>query len=325
MTRFGERTRSGTRVNTFTQRSAASKIVLPSIDVFNTTGANTWTVPAGVTYAVVTLQGGGGSVNSFGVGTDGGDSTFAFAGGTVTAKGGKGHSDGQGTGDQSTAVSYAGLANSGDGAFQVGSATTGGAAMATRGALLRFGGAVTAGASIAINVGKGGDGAGERLGGSGFVHVEYGTLINNYRVETFKTSGTFNPPAGVTLVKATIKGGGGSATCSNDFGATDGTASSVAFTGGTITAAGGEGASTHRAGFSTVEGTVAPDNSGGGARSRSRDTGNGGRSLCVASDGVTKVVTAAVAFGTGVSVTIGAGGTNGSAGGSGYVIIEYYV
>ena len=303
----------------------AYRATLPTIEVFNTTGAGTWTVPAGVTYAVVTLQGGGGSVNTFGIGTDGGDSTFAFAGGTVTAKGGKGHSDGQGTGDQSTAVSYAGLANSGEGAFQVGSADTGGAAKATSGALLVFGGAVTAGASIAYNVGKGGDGAGERFGGSGFVQVQYGTLINSYRIETFLTSGTFTPPTGVSLVKATICGGGGSATTSNDFGANDGTASSIAFASGTITAAGGKGASTHRAGFSTVEGTVAPNNSGAGATARSRNTGNGGRTLCVASDGVKKVVTAAVTAGSGITVTIGAGGTSGFAGGSGYAIVEYYV
>ena len=326
MSRYAQRTLGAQpSLANWGKAAGGTALTMPTIEVFNTTGAGTWTVPAGVTYAVVTLQGGGGSVNTFGGGTDGGDSTFAFAGGTVTAKGGRGASSGVGTGDQSTAVSYAGLANSGDGAFQAGSATTGGAAMATNGALLVFGGAVTAGASIALNVGKGGDGAGERFGGSGFVRVEYGTLINSYRVETFLSGGTFTPPTGVSFVKATICGGGGSATCSNDFGANDGTASSIAFASGTITAAGGKGASTHRAGFSEAQGTVAPNNSGGGARSYSRDSGNGGRTLCVASDGVQKVVTAAVTAGTGITVTIGAGGTSGSAGGSGYAIVEYYV
>jgi hypothetical protein len=296
---------------------------MPTIEVFNTSGAGTWTVPAGITYAVVYLGGGGGGVNTGGGGGNGGDSSFAFAGGTVTAQGGKGFSSAAGLSDQSTAVSYNGPANSTYGAFIAGSGTTGGAALATKGAELKFGGAVTTGASISYTVGAGGTGT--YTGGSGYVRIEYGTLINNYRVETFKTGGTFTPPTGVSLVKATICGGGGSSTCSNDFGANDGTASSIAFAGGTITAAGGEGASTHRAGFSGWDGANGSDNSGGGAKSRSADAGNGGRTLCVASDGVIKVVTAAVTAGVGVTVTIGAGGTAGSTGGSGYAIVEYYV
>lgn len=324
MTRYAQRTLvEQSSVSTWGRSAGGATIGLPQIDVFNTAGSGTWTVPAGVTYAVVYLGGGGGAVNTAGVANAGGDSSFAFAGGTVTAKGGGGFSGAAGNSDQTYAVSYSALANSTDGAFIVGSGTTAGAAKATKGAELKFGGAVTAGASISYTVGAGGTGT--YAGGSGYVRIEYGTLINSYRVETFKSSGTFTPPSGVSLVKATICGGGGSATCSNDFGANDGTASSIAFASGTITAAGGKGASTYRAGFSGWDGANGSDNSGGGAKARSNDSGNGGRSLCVASDGVIKVVTAAVTAGTGVTVTIGAGGTNGSTGGSGYAIVEYYV
>jgi len=296
---------------------------MPTIEVFNTAGTTTWTPPAGITYAVVFLGGGGGGVLDGGAGGNGGSSTFAFASGTVTALGGKGIDSGTGIGSQSSALSYSAPANSCDGGFGVCSGDTSGAAKATKGAELIYGGAVTPSTSISLTVGAGGTGT--YTGGSGYVRVMYGTLINSYRVETFLSSGTFTPSAGVTLVKATIVGGGGSATCSNDFFANDGTASSIAFASGTITAAGGEGASTYRAGFSTVEGALACNNSGRGATSRSYNSGNGGRSLVVASDGVTKVVTAAVTPSTGVTVTIGAGGTAGYAGGSGYAIIEYYV
>lgn len=323
MSRYGQRTRIGEAVSALGRKPDELDLIMNTMEVFNTAGSTTFTVPAGITYVVVYLGGGGGGVLTSGAGGDGGDSTFAFAGGTVTAKGGKGHSDGTGTSDQSTALSYSGTPNSCDGAFIVGSGTTGGAAKAGKGAELMFGGAVTPLASINLTVGAGGTGT--FTGGSGYVRVEYGTLINRYRVETFLTGGTFTPPVGVSLVKATIVGGGGSSTTSNDFLASDGTASSIAFASGTITAAGGEGASTHRAAFSTVETTVGANNSGRGATARSRDSGNGGRSLCVAGDGGRKVVTAAVTGGTGITVTIGAGGTSGAAGGSGFATVEYYV
>ena len=323
MSRYAQRTLiEQPSVANWGKSAGGTALGIPQIEVFNTAGTSTWTVPEGITYAVVYLGGGGGGVSTTGAGGDGGDSTFAFAGGTVTAKGGKAVDNGTGTSDQTYSLSYSAPANSCEGAFAV-SAGTSGAAKATRGAELVFGGAVTAGASISYTVGAGGTGT--YTGGSGYVRVEYGTLINSYRVETFKTSGTFTPPTGVSLVKATIVGGGGSSTTSNDFNANDGTASSIAFASGTITAAGGKGGSVQRAGFSTVEGASAADNSGRGATARSRDSGNTGRSLCIASDGVIKVVTAAVTGGTGVTVTIGAGGTSGYTGGSGYAIVEYYV
>lgn len=320
MSRYGERTRPGERISTFGKRPAM--VGLPSLDEFYTAGSSTWTVPQGITYVVVTLGGGGGGVNTSGAGTAGGDTTFAFAGGTVTAKGGAGHSDGTGTSDQSTAKSYSAVRPSA-GAFAVGSATSGGAARGSDGAILRFGGFVTPGNTISYTVGAGGDNTYD--GSAGFILIEYGTQLNNRRVETFLSSGTFTPPATVTSVIATICGGGGSSTTSNDFLASDGSSSSVAFSGGTVTAVGGNGGSTHRAGFSTVEGNAAADNSGKGAIARSRDSGYGGRSLVQGADGQIRVVRRSVTPSSGISVTVGAGGTSGYAGGSGFVTFEYFV
>lgn len=300
-------------------------VILPTIEEFYTAGSGTWTVPTGITYAVVYMGGGGGGVNTGGAGGDGGNTTFAFAGGTVTAYGGKGHSDGTGTSSQSTSSSWSGARNTAGG-FAVGSATTGGAAWATDGQEIVYGGAVTPGASISYTVGAGGTGtSGSYVGAAGYILIEYGTQLNTRRIETFTTSGTFTPPSTVSVVKATICGGAGSATTSNDFLASNGSSSSVAFSSGTVTAIGGGGGGTHRAGFSTVEGCAAASKSGKGARARSRDSGNGGRSLVVGADGQIRVVRRAVTPSTGITVTCGAGGTNGYAGGDGYVIFEYFV
>lgn len=298
---------------------------LPSIEEFYTAGSGTWTVPAGITYAVVYMAGGGGGVNTGGAGGNGGNTTFAFASGTVTANGGIGHSDGTGTSDQTYAASYSGQRN-GSGGFAVGSGTTGGAAWATDGQEVVYGGAVTPGASISYTVGAGGTGtSGSYVGAPGYLIIEYGQAYNNRRISTFTSSGTFTPPATTTSVKATICGGGGSATTSNDGKATDGGSSSVAFSSGTVTAVGGKGGSTYRAGFSTVEGAAAASKSGRGGRSRSRDSGNGGRSLVVGGDGQIRIVRRTVTPSTGITVTIGAGGTFGYAGGDGYVIFDYFV
>lgn len=316
----------------FTSASAAiffpgggGAIGLPVIEEFYTAGSGTWTVPAGITYAVVYMGGGGGGVNTGGAGGNGGNTTFAFASGTVTAYGGKGHSDGTGTSDQTYAASWSGQRATAGG-FAVGSGTTGGAAWATDGQEIVYGGAVTPGASISYTVGAGGTGtSGSYVGAPGYILIEYGSTYNNRRISTFTTSGTFTPPATTTVVKATICGGGGSSTTDNNAKATDGGSSSVAFSSGTVTAVGGKGGSTYRAGFSTVEGAAAADKSGKGARARSRDSGNGGRSLVVGGDGQIRVVRRTVTPSSGITVTIGAGGTYGYAGGDGYVIFDYYV
>lgn len=325
MSRYGNQARSGTAVSGWTKRSTATAIALPTIEEFYTSGSGTWTVPAGVTYAVVYMGGGGGGVNTGGAGGDGGNTTFAFAGGTVTAYGGKGHDNGADTSDQTTAKSYSGQRAT-SGAFVVGSGVTSGAAMATDGQEIIYGGAVTPGASISYSVGAGGTGtSGSYVGAAGYLIIEYGTAYNSRRIETFTSSGTFTPPSTVSVVKATICGGAGSATCSNDFLASDGNSSSVAFSAGTVTAVGGKGGSTHRAGFSGQQGAAAATNSGKGARARSKNDGNGGRSLVIGGDGQIRVVRRTVTPSSGITVTVGSGGTNGYAGGNGYVIFEYYV
>lgn len=143
------------------------------------TASGTWTVPAGVTYAIATIRGGGGGVGSAASGT-GGTSSVAFAGGTVSAIGGSGMN----YSSLLTATTVAGTANSGNGASVVGF-WSGGPYLnqsgngPQSGALITAGGAVTAGASISITVGAGGvagsafaTGAGA-AGGTGYVYITY--------------------------------------------------------------------------------------------------------------------------------------------------------
>jgi hypothetical protein len=150
---------------------------VPSIKekrVVRFTGNGTWTVPAGVTYAIAHLLGGGGG-NGRSTGGNGAASSVAFASGTVSANGGNGlkvHSEATG---EATAV--AGAANSGRSAFYSGGGantrfdSTGNAGDAQR---IVAGAAVTAAASISIVVGAGGTaGTGGAAGGSGYVYIEY--------------------------------------------------------------------------------------------------------------------------------------------------------
>lgn len=137
------------------------------VDAFTSSG--TWTVPAGVTYAVAHIRAGGGGLgSSSGVG---GNSSVAFAGGTVTAIGGNN------VGNPGIAgVNTAGQANSGQGATgDIDIGIRGFARMASDGAYVVSGGAVTAGASITVTVGAGGaaGGAAGAAGGSGYVWIEY--------------------------------------------------------------------------------------------------------------------------------------------------------
>lgn len=129
------------------------------VDEFTASG--TWTVPAGVTYAVAHILAGGGGAGS--TATAGGTSSVAFSGGTASATGGN-PADyiilTQGT---------AGQANSGQGAFGFNSGGDPGAA--GNGAYIVHGAAVTPAASITVTVGAGGTGT--RAGGSGYVWIEY--------------------------------------------------------------------------------------------------------------------------------------------------------
>lgn len=135
------------------------------------TASGTWTVPTGVTYAVATIRGGGGGVGASA--GDGGTSSVAFAGGTISATGGLKNTIGLPAGAE---YKTAGVANSGQGA--TGSGGSGAAnyqsGFAGDGALITAGGAVTPAASITITVGNGGTaGTNGAAGGTGYVYIEY--------------------------------------------------------------------------------------------------------------------------------------------------------
>jgi hypothetical protein len=136
------------------------------------TGSGTWTVPAGVTYAIAHMMGGGGGVGTGATGGAGGDSTVAFASGTVTGPGAQGVSGSVNAND----FPRAGVNNLGQ---------SGQAVDQTGGGRGYFGGAptnqfivaaaaVTPAASITVTVGAGGAaGTGGAAGGSGYVYIEY--------------------------------------------------------------------------------------------------------------------------------------------------------
>ena len=145
-----------------------------STNVARFTSSGTWTVPAGVTYAVAYITGGGGGSGLGAAGGTGGTSSVAFAGGTVSATGGLG----VGTIGNIAGVSAAGTVNSGQGAtisaYGSGSFYAEGAGKAQDGALITAGGAVTAGANITITVAAGGTaGTSGAAGGSGYVYITY--------------------------------------------------------------------------------------------------------------------------------------------------------
>jgi len=138
-----------------------------AVKVERFTASGTWTVPAGVTYAVAHIQAGGGGVGlSSGAG---GSSSVAFAGGTVTAAGGAASilTNLSGANDAT-----AGSANSGRAAQ--GLASTSYNQIAQDGALITAGATVTPAASITVTVGAGGvAGTNGAAGGSGYVYIEY--------------------------------------------------------------------------------------------------------------------------------------------------------
>ena len=142
------------------------------------TASGTWTVPAGVTYAIAHIRGGGGGI-ARAVEDDagaGGTSSVAFAGGTVSATGGN-KAAVRATDNQSFNPS-AGVANGGQGAYlSSGSSTAANQANGGRagdGAYIVAGGAVTPAASITVTVGAGGAaGTNGAAGGSGYVWIEY--------------------------------------------------------------------------------------------------------------------------------------------------------
>jgi len=157
---------------------------------------------------------------------------------------------------------------------------------------------------------------------SGTAWVSISSVTN---VAAFTASGTWTVPAGVTYAIAHIRGGGGSTgTASTAAGGN----SSVAFSGGTVTATGGAAAPLMLAhGFYKVTaGTVNSGNGAAGSQFRGADVTDS--SVTFGGDGAYIVAGNAVTPAASITVTVGAGGTagtNGAAGGSGYVWIEYQV
>jgi len=163
--------------------SASSFIVFPSggavkttkVDVFTASG--TFTPAAGVTYAIAHILGGGGGVGTASSG-NGGTSSVAFAGGTISATGGNLFNGGSIAGTPSI-KHVAGVANSGKGAqynaFRESVENESLAFIqAGDGAYIVAGGAVTPGTGITVTVGAGGTaGTSGAAGGSGYVWIEY--------------------------------------------------------------------------------------------------------------------------------------------------------
>jgi len=150
---------------------------MKQVKVERFTASGTFTPPAGSSYAIAHIRAGGGGCGDNGTpSTAGGDSSVAFASGTVTATGGL---------PWATSMSLdfplyarAGVANSGEGA-QMSSgrsdnAFNNKAGSGGDGAYVVAGGAITPSVGIAVTVGAGGTaGVGGASGGSGYVWIEY--------------------------------------------------------------------------------------------------------------------------------------------------------
>lgn len=301
----------------------------PLLKMERFTATSTWTCPSGVSYAIVTVKGGGGgSANDATSGGTGGTSSFAGSGiTTLSATGGQGITIGM----ASNPAAKAGNANSGKGAHQSGSDVAYAHWYADEGQYRRQGIFVTAGTAYTVTVGNGGTaGTGGAAGGSGYATVEYQVGTPTFRVDSFYTTGTqtWTPPSGCTYAVATIIGAGGaggdSATKTGSGGS-----SSVAFASGTITAAGGLNQGAVRPGFNNVRIVrTGPDGSGYGQRyANITTTSNSLIAKCP--DGDVVRAGANVTAGVGITVVVGVGATGDSDsygdGADGSVCIEYEV
>ncbi len=160
----------------------------------------------------------------------------------------------------------------------------------------------------------------ELYDGSAWAAVGGATMIK--KVEAFTTSGTWTVPAGVTYAIAHMLGGGGGGAGQSTTGGAGGT-SSVAFSGGTVSAIGGRGGAITAIATNRVPAAEAANSGRGGAPNTdtpgSYNHQGGDAQWVVAGDTVTPAAS--------ITVTVGAAGTAGTgaaAGGSGYVWIEYY-
>lgn len=291
--------------------------------VYATAGTYTFNVPSGVDYVIANMIGGGGGTqHGATAGGTGGDSSVAFAAGTITAAGGLP----VGTTDTSSTTVRINEAGS---RYGSGGRTTKDGSSAIRvqggdGAFIRCGGTVTPGGTLSVVVGAGGTaGTGGSAGKNGIVWLEYGAGSKR-RVELFKSTGTFTPPTGVTTVTAYIKGAGGGVG-HGDGGGGDGGNSSVAFSAGTQTATGGQGDYFGRPTPTFIARRGSCANGGGGAYSQWATTT--ATSWAHGEEGQVLITTGSVTPGTGITVTIGAGGSvdSGTAAGSGVCWIEYFV
>ncbi len=306
-------------VFTFFSGSGSGSSV-PTLVQITTTGATNYTVPAGVTYMIATITGGGGGVAmGASAGGNGGDSSVAFAGGTVTAAGGVQFS----TTSSLTNKSATG-ARWGAGAAVNVTGMSGAQFAAANGATIRAGGATTPGATVVVTVGAGGTaGTNGAAGKQGIVILEY-YASNKRRCDLFTAGGTFTPPTGVTTVNAYIRGAGGSSNV-DDANTGSGGSSSVAFAGGTVTALGGTARVASRGSGPTFNsGRSAANNSGDGSLSASFG-GSNGVEVAEGERGQEQLVTGAVTPGTGITVTVGAGVSYSGTSGSGCVWIDYEV
>ena len=129
------------------------------------TGSGNWTVPAGVTYAIAHMLGGGGGIGNSTTAGNGGQSSVAFTGGTVTANGGE---RGQSASLDSNIAALDNTGQGGQGTFS-GRVVRGGTSV-----FVAAGATVTPAEVIAVVVGAGGTaGTSGATGGSGYVYIEY--------------------------------------------------------------------------------------------------------------------------------------------------------
>jgi hypothetical protein len=137
------------------------------------TGSGTWTVPAGVTYAIAHMLGGGGGGGTLLSRTViGAASSVAFASGTVSGPGGAKSSGVNRPPHMLLPV----LANTGQSAVKSFATVRGGNTRVEERALHTQwrAAAVTPAASITVTVGAGGSaGTSGAAGGSGYVYIEY--------------------------------------------------------------------------------------------------------------------------------------------------------
>jgi hypothetical protein len=145
--------------------------MIKKVAAFTSTGS--WTVPAGVTYAIAHMRGGGGGAGQLATAGAGGDSSVAFASGTVTAPGGNGGVS-EYIGTNYTARTFAGKPNSGHAAKYIRGTQNMMVEATDDGAYIVAGADVTPAASITVTVGAGGTaGTQGSAGGSGYVWIEY--------------------------------------------------------------------------------------------------------------------------------------------------------